>query len=149
MRSPYLCLLVAKRLQVIRLLETCLFVCLFRFIFLERGRVKERERNINVWLSLARPLLGTWPATQACALDWELARLWFAGQRSTTEPHHPGLDNCSVIGVKSQTSALKVTLSCLLPLSCRAGIHVHISNSSPYTGGEDGGFLTSEDNGLL
>ena len=29
----------------------------------------ERERNINVWLPLMRPLLGTWPATQACALS--------------------------------------------------------------------------------
>ena len=40
------------------------------FIFKERGREKEREgeKNINVWLSLASPLLGTWPATQACAL---------------------------------------------------------------------------------
>ena len=28
---------------------------------------KERQRNINVWLPLTRPLLGTWPATQACA----------------------------------------------------------------------------------
>ena len=27
-----------------------------------------RERNINVWLPLACPLLGTWPATQARAL---------------------------------------------------------------------------------
>ena len=32
------------------------------------GREKERERNINVWLPLTHPLLGTWPATQACAL---------------------------------------------------------------------------------
>ena len=42
------------------------FICLF----LERGkeREKERERNTNVWLPLIRPLLGTWPATQACAL---------------------------------------------------------------------------------
>ena len=42
------------------------FVCLF----LERGegREKERERNINVWLPLMLLLLGTWPATQACAL---------------------------------------------------------------------------------
>ena len=40
------------------------------YLFLERGegREKERERNINVWLPLTRPLLGTWPATQACAL---------------------------------------------------------------------------------
>ena len=32
-------------------------------LFLERGegRRKERERNINVWLPLKHPLLGTWP----------------------------------------------------------------------------------------
>ena len=29
---------------------------------------KVRERNINVWLPLACPLLGTWPAAQACVL---------------------------------------------------------------------------------
>ena len=42
----------------------------FIYLFLERGegREKERERNINVWLPLAFPLLGAWPATQACAL---------------------------------------------------------------------------------
>ena len=42
----------------------------FIYLFLERGegREKERERNINVWLPLACPLLGTWPVTQACAL---------------------------------------------------------------------------------
>ena len=39
-------------------------------LFLERreGKEKERERNINVWLPLAHPLLGTWPTTHACAL---------------------------------------------------------------------------------
>ena len=26
------------------------------------------EKNINVWLPLTHSLLGTWPATQACAL---------------------------------------------------------------------------------
>ena len=37
---------------------------------LERGegREIERERNINVWLPLTHPSLGTWPTTQACAL---------------------------------------------------------------------------------
>ena len=42
----------------------------FIYLFLERGEGKEeeRERNINVWLPLARPQMGTWPATQACAL---------------------------------------------------------------------------------
>ena len=46
-------------------------IYLFKFcLFLERGegREKERERNINVWLLLKWPPLGTWPATQACAL---------------------------------------------------------------------------------
>ena len=42
------------------------FIC---FIFRQRGREGEREeRNINVWLPLASPLLGTRPTSQACAL---------------------------------------------------------------------------------
>ena len=42
------------------------------FIYLIlNGREEERERSINVQLPLECPLLGTWPATQACALDWE------------------------------------------------------------------------------
>ena len=42
---------------------------LFIYLFLERreGREKERKTNINVWLPLPGPQLGTWPATQACA----------------------------------------------------------------------------------
>ena len=40
----------------------------YLFISRERGREGERERNINVWLPLACPQLGTWPAAQACAL---------------------------------------------------------------------------------
>ena len=40
------------------------------YLFLERGEGKEEEmeRNINMWLPLACPLLMTWPATQACTL---------------------------------------------------------------------------------
>ena len=39
------------------------------FIFRERGREGEREgEKLNVWWPLAHTLLGTWPATQACAL---------------------------------------------------------------------------------
>ena len=40
----------------------------FIYLFLEKEREGERERNINVWLPLMFPLLGAWPATQACAL---------------------------------------------------------------------------------
>ena len=68
------------------------FICLF----LERG--KGRERNINMidvsdGLPFTHPGLGTWPATQACALTWnwtsDLSSLQ-AGVQST-EPHQPGL----------------------------------------------------------
>ena len=42
----------------------------FIYLFLERKewREEERERNMNVWLSLVCPLQGTWPANQAFAL---------------------------------------------------------------------------------
>ena len=50
----------------------CLFVCFkdFIYLFLGRGEVREkqRERNINVWLPLVFPQLGTWPTTQPWAL---------------------------------------------------------------------------------
>ena len=46
-----------------------------------------------MWLPLMRPLLGTWPATQACALDWESNQQPFGSQAGaqSTEPHQPGL----------------------------------------------------------
>ena len=52
------------------LLEKLFFKKDFIYLFLERGegREKESEGNINVWLPLTCPPLGTWPATQACAL---------------------------------------------------------------------------------
>ena len=47
------------------------FNCIY-FIFREGKGRRKRERNISVWLPLMRPLLGTWPATQACALTENL-----------------------------------------------------------------------------
>ena len=44
------------------------FWTLFIYFYRERGMEGERERNIIVWLPLMCPLLGSWPATQACAL---------------------------------------------------------------------------------
>ena len=41
------------------------------------------ERNINVWLPLACPPLGTCPVTQACALDRESNQVLFGLQAST------------------------------------------------------------------
>ena len=44
------------------------FKIIYLFLEREEGREKERKRNINVWLPLAWPALGTWPTNQACAL---------------------------------------------------------------------------------
>ena len=52
------------------LLRCTFFLKKILFIyFLEgrEGREKERERNMNEWLLLTHPLLGTWPVTQARA----------------------------------------------------------------------------------
>ena len=46
------------------------FFRLYLFIFRQRGSGgRKKERNYIVWLTLMRPLLGAWPATQACALS--------------------------------------------------------------------------------
>ena len=80
----------------------------FIYLFLERGEGREKEkRHINVWLPLAHPLLGTWPTTQAWALDWVLNQQPFGSQVGTqsTEPHQPGL-NLDDILIKNIFSAL-------------------------------------------
>ena len=41
---------------------------IYSFLGRREGKEKERDRNINVWLHLMHPVLGTWPATQACDL---------------------------------------------------------------------------------
>ena len=53
--------------------SSCILTYFFKdliYLFLERGegREKEREKNVNVWLPLTSPQLGTWPTTEACAL---------------------------------------------------------------------------------
>ena len=50
--------------------QIVLFFKDFIYLFLDRGKEREEEgeRNINVWLPLMCPQLGTWPANQACAL---------------------------------------------------------------------------------
>ena len=44
------------------------FLRILFIYFLEREEGRKRERNINLLLPLVSPLLGTWPATQACTL---------------------------------------------------------------------------------
>ena len=68
---------VVNRLSSVALLSAghCLIdpvlFCFLKILFISdraERREKERERNINLWLLLALPLLGTWPTTQAPAL---------------------------------------------------------------------------------
>ena len=75
--GPMFSFLLEKHLRVEMLghrVHVCLtFVCFFfKILFIQFQREgkggRKRERNINVWLPLACPLLGTWPTTQACAL---------------------------------------------------------------------------------
>ena len=50
-------------------LDTNIFFSFFlKILFILFFREGEKERNTNVCLPLVHPLLGTWPATQACAL---------------------------------------------------------------------------------
>ena len=66
----------------------------YLFIFRHRGRQGKREgENISVWLLLERCILGTWPATQACAPTGNqtgdpMVRRPHIGTQST-EPHQP------------------------------------------------------------
>ena len=55
-------------IAIITIISFRFFQDLFIYLFLESKRKGGREKNIKVWLLLKRPLLGTWPATQACAL---------------------------------------------------------------------------------
>ena len=60
--AVHVCLVFTRRMYIF------FFVRFYLFIFKERGRAGDMERNINVWLPLACPQLGTWPSTQACAV---------------------------------------------------------------------------------
>ena len=60
------------------------------YLFLDRGegREKDKKRNINVWLLLTHPSLGTWSATQACALTGnEPATFGSQAGAQSTEPY--------------------------------------------------------------
>ena len=50
------------------LCESLLYFFNILFIFKQRGGEGDREGTSSVGLPLTRPALGTWPATQACAL---------------------------------------------------------------------------------
>ena len=66
----------------------------FIYLFLDRGVGEERERNINVWLSLARAPTGDLTCNAGMCPDQELNQRPFGSQAraQSTEPHWPGLN---------------------------------------------------------
>ena len=75
-------------------LDLSLFIFKDFILFLEGKGGSKRERNIVLWLPLVGSQLGTWPATQACALTGNRTRDPFALQSraQSTEPCQPGLN---------------------------------------------------------
>ena len=73
------------------------FKTLFIYFQIEGKGGRKKERIINVRLPLTHPLLGIWPATQACALHWESNWPPFGSQShaQSTESHQPGLHSSS------------------------------------------------------
>ena len=73
------------------------------YLFLERaeGKEKDRERNINVWLPLAQPRLGT----QTMCPEWESNQRPFGleADSQSPEPHQPG-QNLTLFMCKLQRS---------------------------------------------
>ena len=58
-----------RRLSNLLFPFTAVNVLIFlKILFILREGKGRRKRNINVWLPLMRPLLGTWPSTQVCTL---------------------------------------------------------------------------------
>ena len=69
------------------------FLIKILLIFREKGKEEEGEWNTSVWLPLLHPLLGTWPATQVCALWLGINQRHFGSQvrAQSTELYQPGL----------------------------------------------------------
>ena len=65
---------------------------IYLFIYFQREGNGGKEGNINVWLPLARPLLGDLACTSGMCPDWESNWQPLGSQASaqSTEPHQPG-----------------------------------------------------------
>ena len=67
-----------------------------------------RERNINVWLPLEYPLLGTWPTTQAGALNGNGTCDPLVGRPALNPLSHTSQGQC--IGTKTAFQFNPVTM---------------------------------------
>ena len=84
--------------------KNLLFIYLFIYLFgVQDGREEERERNINVWLPLICPLLGTWTTTQGCALT--------GNQTGNPLVHGLALSPLSYTNQSKNLDTIKISLS--------------------------------------
>ena len=86
------------------------------YLFLDRGegREAERERNIKVWLPLMCPLLGTRPATQACALTGNRTRHPLVCRRALNPLSHTSQGYSEFLTSVTVFSALKFSFDSFL-----------------------------------
>ena len=93
-----------------------LFLRFYLFIFRERGREGKRGRQTYIYqLPLTRPLLATWPATQACALTGNRTSDLSQSSTQSTEPHQPRQNLLIFFVCISHTH-----IHTLFPSSCKA-----------------------------
>ena len=64
-------------------------------------REKERERNIDVWLPLTCPLLGTQPTTQACALTGDQTSDPLVHRAALNPPSHTSQGSTPTVSSES------------------------------------------------
>ena len=83
------------------------FIFYFINLFLERGEGKEKKRvrNMNVWLPLTHPLLGSLSHNPGMCPDWESNQQPFGLQAGTQPLSHPSQGLWSILifvkGVRS------------------------------------------------
>ena len=91
------------------------FILYFIYLFLERGKGRERERgrNIYAWVPLVWSQLQTWPVTQACALIRNRTGDPLVRRLVLSPLSHTGLGYFFVYFIKS-VETLQLTIKLLL-----------------------------------
>ena len=81
---------IFKFLKNYRLISLFCFLFFLKilFIFRERGRQREREGNISMWLPLACPQMGNLACNPGMCPDWETNQQRFGSQASTNPLSH-------------------------------------------------------------
>ena len=93
-----------------------------------------KERNFNVWLPLARPLLGTWPATQASALTGNRTSSPLVSRPALNSLSHTSRFKLCIKQIFKSSSDNLIIIICLILISYKVKTKVFSSSSSTITG---------------